>query len=371
MRVIGYLLSPSRVQTVVVALMVFAAIPAATQTTRTDTPKNTRAWTPSLTPDGQPDLQGVWSDVSITPLERPLVLQGRQFLTDQEVSQLKARAERLFGNAASDFVGGDNLFLALLANADTVENPNATGSALNMVLREFDNRTSLITDPADGRLPALTPEGRRRVTANQVATLTLPWQFDQSASAQPRQLPPGRPRPNGADDLSTQLRCISWGVPKIAGNANYTSHYEIFQGPGFVVFLSEVNHEARVIPLDGRPHLPQSIRQWNGDSRGRWEGHTLVVETTNFAPKSYFMGSADRLHLVERFTRVSADRIDYQVTIDDATTWTKPWTAVVRLRSAQDDLHEFACHEGNHHVVRGILGGARAEEESAKVTDHR
>ena len=247
--------------------MVFAAIPAATQTTRTDTPTSTRAWTPSLTPDGQPDLQGVWSDVSITPLERPLVLQGRQFLTDQEVSQLKARAERLFGNAASDFVGGDNLFLALLANADTVENPNATGSALNMVLREFDNRTSLITDPADGRLPALTPEGRRRVTANQVATLTLPWQFDQSASAQPRQLPPGRPRPNGADDLSTQLRCISWGVPKIAGNANYTSHYEIFQGPGFVVFLSEVNHEARVIPLDGRPHLPQSIRQWNGDSR--------------------------------------------------------------------------------------------------------
>jgi hypothetical protein len=138
-----------------------------------------------------------------------------------------------------------------------------------------------------------------------------------------------------------------------------------------VVFLSEVNHEARVIPLDGRPHLPQSIRQWNGDSRGRWEGHTLVVETTNFAPKSYFMGSADRLHLVERFTRVSADRIDYQVTIDDATTWTKPWTAVVRLRSAQDDLQEFACHEGNHYVMRGILGGARAEEESAKVTDHR
>jgi hypothetical protein len=177
-------------------------------------------------------------------------------------------------------------------------------------------------------------------------------------------LPAGRARPNGAEDLSALLRCISWGVPKIAGNANYTSHYEIFQGPDYVVFLSEVNHEARVIPLGGRPHLPQSIRQWNGDSRGRWEGHTLVVETTNFAPKSYFMGSADRLHLVERFTRVSADQIDYQITIDDATTWTKPWTAVVRLRSAQDDLHEFACHEGNHHLVRGILGGARAEEQS-------
>jgi hypothetical protein len=362
--VIGHFLSALRAPTVVVALVCVAAVPAATQTTRTDTPKGTRAWTPSLTPDGQPDLQGVWSDVSITPLERPLALQGRQFLTDQEVSQLKARADRLFSNAASDFVGGDSLFLALLANAETVENPNATGSALNMVFREFDNRTSLIIDPQDGRLPALTPEGRRRVTANQVATLALPWQFDQSASAQPRELPPGRPRPNSAEDLSTLLRCISWGVPKIAGNANYTSHYEIFQGPGYVVFLSEVNHEARVIPLDGRPHLSQSIRQWNGDSRGRWEGNTLVVETTNFAPKSYFMGSADRLHLVERFTRMSEDRIDYAVTIDDPTTWTRPWTAVVRLRSAHDDLHEFACHEGNHHVVRGILGGARAEEQS-------
>jgi hypothetical protein len=280
------------------------------------------------------------------------------------VSQLKARAERLFNNASSDFVAGDNLFLALLANAETVDNPNATGSALNMVFREFDNRTSLITDPADGRLPPSTPEGRRRVTANQVATLALPCQFDSNASAQTRQLPAGRPRPNGAEDLSALLRCISWGVPKIAGNANYTSHYEIVQGPGYVVFLSEVNHEARVIPLDGRPHLSQSVRQCNGDSRGRWEGNTLVVETTNFAPKSYFMGSADRLHLVERFTRVSADQIDYQITIDDATTWTQPWTAVVRLRSAPDDLHEFACHEGNHHLVRGILGGARAEEKS-------
>src|SRR5215510_11721774 len=361
---IGPLVSPLRVRNVAVALMVFAAVPAATQTARTDAPKNTRAWTPSLTPDGQPDLQGVWSDVSITPLERPRALEGRQFLTDQEVSQLKARAERLFNNASSDFVAGDNLFLALLANADTVDNPNATGSALNMVFREFDNRTSLITDPADGRLPPLTPEGRQRVTANQVATLALPWQFGSNASAQTRQLPAGRPRPNGADDLSALLRCITWGVPKIAGNANYTSHYEIVQGPGYVVFLSEVNHEARVIPLDGRPHLPESIRQWNGDSRGRWEGHTLVVETTNFAPKSYFMGSADGLHLVERFTRVSADQIDYRITIDDATTWTKPWTAVVRLRSAQDDLHEFACHEGNHYLVRGILGGARAEEKS-------
>jgi hypothetical protein len=130
-----------------------------------------------------------------------------------------------------------------------------------------------------------------------------------------------------------------------------------------VVFLSEVNHEARVIPLDGRPHLPSGLRQWNGDSRGRWDGNTLVVETTNFSPKSFFMGSADGLHLVERFTRSSATTIDYELTITDPTTWTRPWTALVRLKSADERLQEFACHEGNHHVVRGILGGARAGEK--------
>jgi len=130
-----------------------------------------------------------------------------------------------------------------------------------------------------------------------------------------------------------------------------------------VVLLSEVNHEARVIPIDARPHLAESLRQWNGDSRGHWDGNTLVVETTNFSPKSFFMGSADRLHLVERFTRTGPRTLDYQLTIDDPTTWTKPWTALVRLKASDEPMIEFACHEGNHYVVRGILGGARAEEK--------
>jgi hypothetical protein len=311
-----------------------------------------------MTPDGQPDLQGVWADLSATPLERPRALAGRTSLTEAVGAQLKERAERLWNNPASDFVVGDNLFLAVLSNLDTVDNPNATGSSLNMVKREFDNRTSLITDPADGRLPALTPEGVRRLRANTQATLTTPWQVGTDAAAAPPQS-----LPRSAADLSNFLRCISWGVPKIGGNTNYTSHHQIFQGPGYVVFLSEVNHEARVIPLDGRPHLPQGLRQWNGDSRGRWEGHTLVVETTNFSPKSYFMGSADRLHLTERFTRVGPDRIDYEITVDDPTTWTTPWTALIRLKRDDDRVHEFACHEGNTDVVRGILGGARAEDK--------
>jgi hypothetical protein len=317
-----------------------------------------QVWTPPRTPDGQPDLQGVWTDTSVTPLERPRVLGDRKLLTDAEVAQLKERAARLFSNPASDFIPGDNLFLALWANADTVENPNATGNVFNMVPREFDNRTSLITDPPDGRLPPVTPEGRRRQLEGLASNLTTPWQFGAASSTAARS---ARPL-NGPEDLSNVLRCISWGVPKIAGNINYTGYQQIVQGPGYVVFLSEVNHEARVIPLDGRPHLPSRLRQWNGDSRGRWEGNTLVVETTNFSPKSFFMGSADGLHLVERFTRTSPGTIDYELTVSDAITWTKPWTALIRLKSTDERLQEFACHEGNHHVVRGILGGARADE---------
>ena len=155
-------------------------------------------------------------------------------------------------------------------------------------------------------------------------------------------------------------------MPKIAGNANYLSHYQIVQAPGYVVLLSEVNHEARIIPVDGRPHLPQTLAQWNGDSRGRWEGNTLVVETTNFSSKSNFRGSADGLQLVERFTRTAADRIEYQITVSDATTWTKPWTAIVRLTRTEDRLYESACHEGNYVVIEGVLGAARADERTAR-----
>jgi hypothetical protein len=322
-------------------------------------PVMAQVWTPPRTPDGQPDLQGVWSDASVTPLERPRALADRTLLTDAEVARLKERAARLFNNSASDFIPGDNLFLALWADADAVHNPNATGSVLNMVPREFDNRTSLITDPPDGRLPPVTAEGRKRQSDALASNLTTPWQF----GAAPAATPPTRRVPSGPEDLSNVLRCITWGVPKIAGNINYTSHQQIVQGPGYVVLLSEVNHEARIIPLDGRPHLAEGLRQWNGDSRGRWEGNTLVVETTNFSPKSYFMGSADRLHLTERFTRTSPGTLDYEITVNDPTTWTKPWTAVVKLKSTDDRLQEFACHEGNHHVVRGILAGARAEEK--------
>jgi len=297
------------------------------------------------TPDGQPDLQGIWLDNSATPLERPKELEGRQSLTDAEVAQLKQRAERLFSNTNSDFAGGDSVFLAALRNLDQYKNPATTGYADNMVPREFDNRTSLVVDPPDGKIPPLTPEGKRR---QQAAVAAVTFQ---------------RP-PTGPQDLSSAMRCITPGVPRIGGRwgAGNDGYYQILQARGYVIFFMEAFHDARIIPLDGRPHLPPEIRSWNGDSRGHWEGQTLVVDTTNFSPKSSFMGAAENLHLVERFTRTAADTLEYKVTIDDATTWTKPWTVLVRLKQTKDKLYEYACHEGNLPMM-GTLAGARSQEK--------
>jgi hypothetical protein len=298
---------------------------------------------PFLTPDDQPDLQGTWLDNSATPLERPKELDGRQFLTDAEVTELKRRADRLFKNGYSDFAGGDNFFLAALRDVGQYKNPSTTSSSGEMVEREFDNRTSLIIDPPDGRIPPLTPDGKRRQAA---AIAAISFQ---------------RP-PDGPQDLSSAMRCITPGVPRIGGRfgAGNDGYYQIMQAPGYVIFFMEAFHDARIFPLDGRPHLPPEIRSWNGDSRGRWEGKTLVVDTTNFSSKSSFMGAAENLHLVERFTRAAADVINYEVTIDDATTWTKPWTVLVRLKQTKDKLYEFACHEGNLPMM-GTLAGARAQ----------
>jgi hypothetical protein len=297
------------------------------------------AWTPPRTADGQPDLQGVWLSNTATPLERPKQLEGRARLTDEEVAEFKRRAERLFKTGNSDFAVGDGVFQAVLTNPERYTNPNATHAASEMVDLEFDNHTSLIQDPSDGRIPSLTAEGRSR----QVAV---------NAAFQ---------RPAEAADVGNALRCVSWGVPRLGGRygSGDMSYYQIFQSPGFVVLYMEAGHDARVIPLDGRPHLPSGIRQWNGDSRGRWDGNTLVVETTNFSGKSYFMGATENLTLVERFTRVAPDRITYEMTLTDPTTWTRPWTAMMPLRQRQETLYEFACHEGNYHIMSGMLLGAQ------------
>lgn len=305
-----------------------------------------KSWSAPLTPDGHPDLQGNWVNRSATPLERPKQLEGRQFLTDAEVVELKSRADRLFKDGHSDMPAGDDVFLAALANLEKLKRATSTGDSGIMLEREFDNRTSLIVDPPDGKLPPYTPEGQRRLDALMAATLMLN--------------PPAGPR-----DLTCFQRCITWGVPMPRPGPD-TSYYQIVQSPGYVVLVMEAIHDARIIPLDGRKHLPPSMHTWNGDSVGRWEGKTLVVDTTNFSPKDNFMGSAENLHLVERFTRVAPDEIRYEITVDDLTTWTKPWTAVLRLKQTQEKIYEFACHEGNFEEMEDMLLGARAQENAAK-----
>lgn len=310
------------------------------------TPPAAKPWTPPLTPDGHPDLQGNWVNKSATPLERPKQLEGRESLTDAEVAELRKRFVRIFTDSRNDFPAGDDIFLAALANVDQYKRASATGNSDNTSEREFDNRTSLIVDPPDGKLPAYTPEGQRRLRAEAAAANT--------------QNSPAR-----AADLTNIQRCITWGVP-MPRPGPFTSYYQIVQTPDYVLVFLETIHDARIIPLDGRPHLPGSMRTWNGDSIGHWEGKTLVVDTANFSPKDNFMGSAENLHLVERFTRVAPDEIRYEMTVDDPATWAKPWTAVLRLKQTQEKIFEFACHEGNFEIMQTMLSAARAQESAAK-----
>ena len=289
---------------------------------------------------GQPDFEGVWTNNSITPLQRPAGWAGRTFLTDAEVAQLQKAASKL--EEGGDALFGDELVLDTLeGKQQSASHDTETGNYNGFWLpsRDIDNRTSLIIDPADGRIPPETPAAQAR----------------RAAAADQRRLHPA----DGPESRGLSERCLTFGVPRF--QAAYSSVYQIVQGPGDVVFNMETIHDARVIPLDGRKHLPESMRQWLGNSRGHWEGETLVVETQGFSPKSNMLGSSSGLHLVERFTRVAADTLQYDATMSDPSTWTRPWTARVLFKRTNDPLIEYACHEGNHGMV-GILSGARKQE---------
>ncbi|HET9831523.1 MAG TPA: hypothetical protein VFP91_07435 [Vicinamibacterales bacterium] len=296
-------------------------------------------WTVPRTVDGQPDLQGTWANNNVTPLERPAELAGKPTLTDAELAMLKARSAKLF-NGDGDAAFGDQLFAALLTNPDKfVSTDGRTGDYNQFWLpdRVFDNRTSLITDPPDGRVPPLLPAAQRRLADALVRPAV----------------------PAGPEDRSVTERCITFGIPRT--QAAYMSYYDIVQSRDTVVLRMETIHDARIIPLDGRPHPGSKIRNWLGDSRGHWEGDTLVVDTTNFSPKSNFRGSRENLHLVERFTRVAPERLEYAFTVSDDTTWSRPWSAMIPLLRSKAPMYEYACHEGNLGLA-GILSGARAEE---------
>ena len=322
-----------------VLIVVLTTMPSVAQTTN---------WTPPRTADGHVDLQGVWANNAATPLERPDSLGDKSTFTDEEVAALRDTAQRLFGGA-DDAAFGDGVFTAVLADIEkNVSRDGGTGnySSVWMVDREFENRTSLISDPPNGKLPPLTTTAEARLA---------------EAAAYRRDHPA-----DGPEDLSRQVRCITYGIPRVGGlGAGYNSYYQIFQTPTHLVMLGEMIHDARVIPIteqDEFPHAHGSIRQWHGDSRGHWDGDTLVVETTNYSAKANYRGSAENLHLIERFTLASPGTLHYEITLTDSATWTTPWTAMAPLSRSNDTLFEYACHEGNIGMT-GILAGARVQEE--------
>jgi hypothetical protein len=319
--------------TLAAALLALASVaaPAAAQ--------DSRKWSPPRTPWGEPDLQGTYSNRTITPFERPANVNGREFFTKEEVAALESRAQESGGDEGRSKGSRQDVERAYndfwWDRGTKVTTP----------------RTSLVVEPADGRVPAQTEAAKLRA-ADEAKRPAF-----RGAGASGR----------GTDtwlDRSTFERCITRGMPGAMSPTAYNNNYRITQGPGYVAVEIEMLGGTRVIPTDGRTHVRSSIRQWMGDSVGRWEGDTLVVDTSNFTDKVLYRGAAENLHLVERFTRVGPGEIDYRVTIEDPTTFSKPWTLAIPFVNTGEAMFEYACHEGNYGMV-GILSGAR-EEERAK-----
>ena len=319
-----------RLRTLLCALM--AALPAAGQT------PSGKAWRLGHTPDGQPDLQGVWTNPTITPFERPAELAGKAVLTAEEAAQLEQRAAQ-----------------------NRVDRPPAAGDVGNYNQFWFDSgtkvvgtrQTSLVVDPPDGRVP-VRPEAEAR------------RDFNLAHNA------------DSYEYMSVWDRCITRGIPGAMFPAGYNNAYQIVQTPGYVVILYEMIHETRIIPLDGRPHVSENIRLWNGDSRGRWEGDTLVVDTTNYNAKGQIGTSAatnrikgipqsEALHVVERLRRTGPETISYEVTIEDPPMYSRPWKVAFPLtRNDNYRIYEYACHEGNHAVENVLSAGRKADAKAGR-----
>jgi len=335
---------------ILVTLGAFAAVSLLSINTAGQTPSATapaKAWAPPRAPDGHPDLQGTWTNATLTPLQRPAEFAAKPFFTEQQAATYeKRRLEETNVDRPEAKRAGD---------------PGAYNQAF------FDRgthvvksrRTSLVVDPPDGRVPPLTPEAQAKFERARAEIARHPA--------------------DGPEDRNLSERCVLFsgdGPPMLP--EPYNNNYEIVQTPGYVAILAEMNHEVRTIPIDlnaraGLPHLPAGITQWRGDSRGHWEGDTLVVETTNikFNDQSHFGvaydGMSDQnLRVVERFTRTAPDTITYRATVDDPTVYTKPWTLEVFMTKSKGPLFEYACHEGNYGMV-GILGGERAKEKRAST----
>ena len=303
-----------------------------------------KTWTPPRTPDGQPDLQGVWNFSTLTPLERPNGLEERLFYTDEETAKFEDEKNRSENRDLIDPKVGGGIYPPESEGGVVAYNEFWYDRGSQAVGR----RTSLIVDPPDGRLPSLTPESARAAAAR---------------AERAREADPGRIYADSYEDRPLGERCIvgfNSGPPMIPNM--YNNNVQLYQTPGYVVILNEMIHNARIVPLDERTGLPPHVRQWAGDSRGRWESDTLVVDTTNFY-RGTVRGSSANTHLIERFTRVNADTLLYEFTVDDPTTWTRPWTAQIVMTKSPDQIYEYACHEGNY-ALPNILAGVRSAERA-------
>ena len=318
------------------AVVLLGAVPAVAQTEAPQTP-----W-------GKPDLQGVWDFRSITPIERPEEQADQEFLTEEEAAGLEqaavdrdARAWNAPAQRTADLAPD-------LTNVDRRPSGDGPGSYNQFWIDRGTRtvgtrRTSLIIDPPNGRMPVHTPAGQQRAAEGQAR----------------------RGRADTWENFSAGGRCIlgfNAGPPMTPGA--YNNNMQLFQTPDAVVIVTEMVHTARVVPIDARSALDSGIRQWSGDSRGHWDGDTLVIETTNFAAKRRWRNSSESMRLTERLTRVDAETLVYEFTVDDPETWTRSWTAEVPMRRNPDVMFEFACHEG-HYSMPVMLGGARVQEREA------
>jgi len=315
---------------IVVSVLLSSAFVAAQTPTRT-----AKTYTAPRTPDGQPDLQGYWSNTTYTPLQRPDNV-TKEFYTKEEAEEIIKRAAATESEQTEPGTIPDVHYDFTQFGLDRSQ----SALALNV-------RTSLIVDPPDGKLPPLSAAGQSRAAERAEARKRMGGPYDTE------------------QNQTLAVRCINMdrvGPPMLAGA--YNNNYQIVQAPGYVMILVEMLHDVRIIPLDNRLPLAENIRLLKGSYRGHWEGETLVVETTNFTDKTAFQGSSEKMRLVERFTRVAEDVIRYQFTVEDPATWTRPWSAEVPWKKTVGPIFEHACHEGNLGLAN-ILAGARAEEKRA------
>ena len=294
-----------------------------------------KAYKAPRTPDGQPDLQGFWTNSTYVPLQRPNGVTKEIYTPDEAEAAIKAAAARESEQTEPG------------TTADVHYDFTQFGLDRSQSTFARNLRTSLIVDPPDGKLPPVNAIGQKRQQERAAARKAAGGQYD------------------AVENMPIGSRCIIMGGagPPMM-NAGYNANYQIVQAPGYVMILTEMIHDVRIIPLDSRPQQPAGVKQWVGLSRGRWEGDTLVVETTNFNGKNAFQGSSENLKVTERFTRTADDSISYRFTVEDPQTWDRPWTAEAPLAKTDGPIFEFACHETNYGIAN-ILAGARADEKKA------